>query len=144
MDVLVWLALLVVFIIMEGVTVAMVSAWFAVGALVALIVGLLGGPLWLQIVLFLAVSTGCLFLLRPFAQKMFNNRLEKTNVDAVIGQTGVVMEAISNSDAKGRVKLDTMTWAARSSSGQDIAAGVQIRVDRVEGVKVYVTPLSPD
>ena len=136
----VWFILLIVFLVAEGATVAMVSAWFALGALAAMIVSLLGGPLWLQIVLFLAVSVVSLALLRPFAQKHFNNKVAKTNVDSVIGKCGYVTEEIDNELAKGQVKLYAMTWTARSSTDEKIAEGVLVQVDRVEGVKVYVTP----
>ena len=58
MEAVIWLVLMVVFLAAEAATVSMVSLWFAAGSLVALAVSLLGGPIWLQVVLFLAVSAG--------------------------------------------------------------------------------------
>ena len=135
----VWFALMVVFIIMEASTVTMMSIWFVMGALAAMIVSLLGGALWLQVVLFLAVSALLLWCLRPVVKKHFTPKLEKTNVDAVIGAVGRVTEQISNVDACGHVKLGAMEWAARSTDGTTIEEGALVCVDRVEGVRVFVS-----
>ena len=137
---LLWLGLLVLFLVAEGASVALVSVWFAAGSLVALIAALLGGPLWLQILLFVAVSLGLLAMLRPFVRKYLRPRISRTNVDAVVGTQGFVTEAIDNVAASGQVKLGAMPWTARSTSGEPIPTGTRIRVDRVEGVKVYVSP----
>lgn len=137
----VWFLLLVFFVGVEAVTVAMISAWFAAGSLVAMIVSLLNGPMWLQVVLFLVVSAALLLCLRPLARKYFTPRLAKTNLDSIIGSEGLVLEPIDNVTSSGRVKLGAMEWTARSTAGEPIAAGTRIRVDRIEGVKVFVTPL---
>lgn len=137
----VWLALMVVFLLLEAGTVSMVSIWFAVGALAAMVASLFSAPLWLQIVLFVVVSAALLLALRPLARKYFTPRLTKTNVDAVVGQEGLVLERIDNTEATGRVKLGAVEWSARSTSGAPLEAGTRIKVDRVEGVKVFVTPL---
>ena len=136
---LLWLGLLVAFLAAEGATVALVSVWFAAGCLVALIAALFGAPLWLQLLLFLAVGVGLLAMLRPLVRKYFRPSLSRTNVDAVIGTQGFVTEEIDNVAASGQVKLGAMPWTARSTSGQPIPAGTRVRVDKVEGVKVYVS-----
>lgn len=136
-----WLAMLVVFIIIEVSTVSMVSAWFAAGALAALIASLCNAPLWLQVVLFAVVSIVMLLALRPLAKKYFTPRLIKTNIDAVIGSEGLVMERIDNVNSSGRVKLAGMEWSARSTDGNVLEEGTRIRVDKIEGVKVFVSPL---
>lgn len=137
----VWLALMVAFLLLEAGTVSMVSIWFAVGALAAMVASLFSAPLWLQIALFVVVSTALLLALRPFVRKILNPRLTKTNVDAVIGAEGVVTETIDNVAAAGRVKVGHMEWSARSSSGETLAPGTRVQVDRVEGVKLFVTPV---
>lgn len=137
-----WFALLVVFIWAEAATVNMVSAWFAVGSLVALVGSLLGAKLWLQVVLFLVVSGVMLALLRPIAKKYFTPRITKTNVDALAGKTCLCVTAIDNLNGVGQVKIGDVEWSARSTTGEPISAGEQVRIDRVEGVKVYVTPIS--
>lgn len=137
----IWLGLLLVFLIVEGVCAFhLVSIWFAAGALAALIIALASGPVWLQIVVFLAVSCVLLALLYPFVRKFLTPKLTKTNVDAIIGSTGIVTAAIDNVSAQGQVKLSGMEWTARSTTGETIEAGTKVTVDRIEGVKVFVTP----
>lgn len=136
-----WFALMVIFIFAEASTVTMVSIWFVAGALAALVVNFLGGQFWLQTVVFLVVSAGLLLLLRPIARKCLTPKIVKTNVDSVIGMQGVVLETIDNVSATGRVKLGAMEWSARSSDGTTIEKDTLVQVDRIEGVKVFVTPV---
>lgn len=133
-----WLALFVVFLIVEAGTVALVSIWFALGALAALVSCVLGAEMWLQITVFLVVSLVLLAVL----WKRVRNKLTttKTNVDSVIGAEGYVTEAIDNLSYTGRVKLGGITWAARSTSGAGIPVGTLVKVERIEGVKVFVSP----
>ena len=136
-----WLVLLVVFLIVEASTVTLVSLWFAAGSLIALFASLLDAGLWLQVLLFLAVSTLCLIALRPLVRKVIRPKLTATNVDSIIGSTGLVTASVDNVSAAGQVKLGAMVWTARSSSGVPIPEGTLIRVDRIEGVKVFVSPV---
>lgn len=135
-----WLVMLVFLLIVEASTVALVSLWFAAGCLVALVIGLAGGPLWLQITGFLVVSAGLLLALRPLIRKFITPKITKTNTDAVIGSIGIVTTSIDNVAAVGQVKLGAMYWTARSSDGTLLAEGTKVRVDRIEGVKVFVSP----
>lgn len=136
----VWLVLLVVFLIVEASTVTVVSLWFAAGALAALLASLLGAAPWLQILLFLAVSAGLLIALRPLVRRFIHPKLTATNVDSVIGTMGVVTASVDNVSAVGQVKLGAMEWSARSTSGAPIPQGTLVKVDRIEGVKVFVSP----
>ena len=142
MDTFLWFALLIAFVVAEAVTVSMVSAWFAVGSLAALITALLGGKLWLQVVVFVVVSAVALAMLRPIAKKYFNPKLTRTNVDAMAGKTCLCITAIDNLAGVGQVKIGDVEWSARSATGEAIPAGTEVRIDRVEGVKVYVTPVT--
>ena len=135
-----WLVLTIVFLLAEASTVTLVSLWFAIGSVGALIVALLHGAVWLQITVFVLVSALLLMLLRPLVRKFMTPRLTPTNVDSVIGSTGLVTVAIDNVTAAGQVKLGAMYWSARSTSGAPIPEDTLIRVDRVEGVKVFVSP----
>ena len=138
----IWLILLVVFLAVEASTVTMVSLWFAAGAVTAMAVSLLGGAVWLQILVFLAVSAVLLIALRPLVRKHITPKISATNVDAVIGTKGLVTVTIDNVAAAGRVKLGGMEWSARSVNGDRIPEGTLVRVDRIEGVKVFVTPVT--
>lgn len=137
---LIWFIALVVFLFAEASTVALVSVWFAAGALVAMVASLLGAQLWLQVVLFVLVSGALLAALRPISKKLLAPKLTRTNVDAVIGTAGMVTGSINNALSQGQVKLGAMEWTARSTSGEPIEVGTQIVVDRIEGVKVFVSP----
>ena len=136
----IWLSLMVLFLIAEAATVTVVSLWFAAGALAALAVSLLGGSAGFQIAVFLVVSAAMLALLRPLVRKYLTPKLTRTNVDSVIGAQGKVTVAIDNVSAEGQVKLGAMYWTARSTSGAPLAEGTLVTVDRIEGVKVFVSP----
>ena len=138
----VWLGLMILFLIAEGATVSLVSLWFAAGAVVAMFAALLGAGAWLQTGLFLVVSGALLLMLRPIVRRYLVPKITPTNVDSLVGSTGLVTEAIDNVTASGQVKLGAMEWTARSTTGEDIPQGALIRVDRIEGVKVYVTPVN--
>ena len=138
----VWLGLVILFLIAEGATVSLVSLWFAAGAVVAMFAALLGAGAWLQTGLFLVVSSALLLMLRPIVRRYLVPKITPTNVDSLVGATGLVTEAIDNVTASGQVKLGAMEWTARSTTGENIPQGALIRVDRIEGVKVYVTPVN--
>ena len=95
----------------------------------------------LQLLLFLAVSTLSLIALRPLVRRFIHPRLTATNVDSVIGSTGLVTVSVDNVSAAGQVKLGAMVWTARSTSGAPIPEGTLVRADRIEGVKVFVSPV---
>ena len=141
MEKILWFVLLLLFLFVEAATVNMVSAWFAIGALAALIATFLGAKFWLQIVIFLVVSGISLAALRPLARKFFTPRISATNVDAIVGKTCLCVTDIDNLASSGQVKIGDVEWSARSTTGEAIPAGTQVKVDRVEGVKVYVTPV---
>ena len=137
----IWLVIMTVFLIVEAACpFHLVSIWFAAGALVSMIISMLGGELWLQIIAFCIVSGALLAGLWPFIRKFLNPHLTATNVDSVIGTEGIVTADIDNLNAVGQVKLGGMEWTARSTSGEKITAGTRIRVDRIEGVKAFVSP----
>ena len=137
----IWTALVVGFLIIEAVcAVHLVSIWFAAGALVALVIATLGGAPWLQTGAFAVVSLALLVSLWPFTRKFLKPKLTDTNIDSIIGSFGLVTVAIDNLQARGQVKLGAMEWSARSISGEEIPEGTKVRVDRIEGVKVFVTP----
>ena len=138
----VWFVLMVFFLLLEAGTVALVSTWFAAGALAAMIAAICGGPVWLQVALFFAISVVLLLSLRKVVRKYLNPRLVKTNVDSIIGKEGLVTSEIDNVLSAGQVKLGGMEWSARSTTGEKIEPGEKIRVDRIEGVKVFVTPVN--
>ena len=136
-----WLVLIVAFLVVEGSTVTLVSLWFAAGSLAALLLSVLKLPLWVQVAVFVIVSAICLTAVRPLVRKHITPKLTKTNVDAVVGTTGLVTTPIDNVSAVGQVKLGAMYWTARSVSGDPIPQDTLVRVVRIEGVKAFVEPV---
>ena len=136
----VWFILMVVFLVVEAACpIHLISIWFAAGSLAATVVALLNGQMWLQITVFLVVSGALLALLWPFVKKFLNPAVVRTNVDALLDSTGYVTADIDNIEARGQVKLGTMEWSARSTYGAPIPKGTLVKVDRIEGVKAYVS-----
>lgn len=133
-----WLALLVVFTIMEALTVGLTSIWFAAGALGALICALVSLSVWVQLAVFIVVSALCLLMVRPVLQKHLNSNVEATNADRIIGTDAIVTEDILNIQGKGAISIGGLTWSARSEHDVPIPAGTLVRTLRIEGVKVYV------
>ena len=134
-----WLVAMVVFVVAEASTVTLVSIWFAAGSLAAIVVALLGGSLGFQVAVFLMVAALLLISLRGIVRKYIHPRITRTNVDAVIGSTGIVTTPINNVAALGQVKLGAMEWSARSTDNSHIPQGTLVKVDRIEGVKVFVS-----
>lgn len=137
----VWLALMVVFLVLEGITVGLASIWFAVGALAAMLVSLFCPAIWAQVLVFAVVSLVTLCLIRPMALHLFRNTgYTPTNADRILSKTGIVTETIDNLAAKGQVKVGGQVWTARSASGDPIGVGVEVTILRMEGVRLYVEP----
>lgn len=135
-----WLIALIVFGVLEAATVGLASIWFAAGALGALIVSGLGGVLWIQIVVFLVISFVTLLLARPLAQKYLIPKRQATNADRIVGTQAVVKKEIDNLKGQGLVSVAGVIWTARAEGDQIIPEGTTVRILRIEGVKVFVTP----
>lgn len=137
-----WLIGLIVFLIIEIITLGLTTIWFAGGALVAFVASLLGMPVIVQIILFFVVSFVLLFFTRPLIQKHLNNSREKTNVNSMIGKEGKVIEAVDNFNGKGRIFVNGMEWSARSEQ-EDlmIPADSRVIIKEIQGVKAIVLPV---
>ena len=136
-----WVALMVVFAIVEAATVNLVSIWFVGGALTALIVQLLGGSIWLQLALFLVTAGVLLAGLRPFVRRYVAPRRTATNADMVLGREAYVLETVDNLHGTGALKLDGKVWTARSATDAVLPEGMLVKVVKLEGVKLYVEPV---
>ena len=134
----IWIAAIIVFGVAEAATAGLTSIWFVLGSVAALIAAVCGGPLWLQLVLFFAVSVAALAATRPLVTKLLKKDIKPTNADRVLGGLARVTERIDNDVPTGAVYIDGKTWSARSSSGESIEPDTMVRVVRMEGVKLYV------
>ncbi|MBE6911042.1 MAG: NfeD family protein [Ruminococcaceae bacterium] len=138
----IWLSLIILFAIVEALTPAIVSIWFALGALLALVASALSAPVWLQITVFIIASALALILTRPLIKRKLNKTLIPTNADMLIGKTGVVVEKIDNIEETGSVKIQGKTWTARSEYGEEILSGSRVVISKIEGVKLIVKLLN--
>jgi membrane protein implicated in regulation of membrane protease activity len=133
-----WIVMLVAFVIIEALTAQLVTVWFAVGSVAALIAQMLGAEVWLQWLIFVAVSAVVLAATRPFVKKITKQKAQPTNADRCIGQSAVVTEKIDNIAGKGAVKVNGIVWSARSESGKIIEEDTTVTVTKIDGVKLIV------
>lgn len=134
-----WLVLMILFVIFELSTMGLFTIWFALGSLVALAIAAVGGPVWLQILVFVAVSVLSFFGVRNLALGFFNKNRERTNADSLIGRKGIVTEQISNIHATGQVTVAGQEWTARAvNDGEIYEAGTMVVIRSISGVKLIV------
>lgn len=136
----VWVGVMIAFGILELATVNMVSLWFVGGAAAALIAQLLGGNVWVQIIVFFVVSIILLACLRPFTKKYVTPNKTATNADMALGQQAYLTETVDNLRGTGSLKLDGKEWSVRSANGDVLPEGTLVTVVKLEGVKLYVEP----
>ena len=142
MTVMYWLVAAAVFVVIEIMTMGLTTIWFAGGALVGAVMAAVSLPLWSQIIAFAVISVILLILTRPWALKYVNSRTIKTNVDSLIGHTGLVTQDIDNLNAKGQVKVRGQIWTARSISDEvKLHEGQKVSIESISGVKVIVKPM---
>jgi len=135
----IWVALIVIFSIIEALTLGLTTIWFAIAALVMVFLSFLPISFPVQILIFLAISAVLLFFTRPLAIKKFKVGKEKTNVDSLVGRPALVTKIITEFD-RGEVKLNGNIWSARTDDGSTLTEGTRCTVVRIEGVQVIVTP----
>ena len=133
-----WLVLIIFFVVVEAATVQLVSIWLAAGALAALLPAMLGMPLLVQILVFLAISALCLICTRPFVRKVLAVKKVNTNADRAIGRTGLVTETVDNSLEQGRVLADGLSWKAKAVDNAVLEAGTRVTILAIQGVTLIV------
>ena len=134
----VWAIAFVGTIFMEAETAELVAIWFMPGAVAALVMSMFNVDIWIQCVVFVALSAILLVLAKIVFKKKFTAKLgsEKTDTDLLIGEKAKVVEDIVNEDNRGAVKLGGQIWSARSEDGEPVAAGEFVTVVKISGVKL--------
>ena len=141
MEPIIWLGILAVLLVIEGLTTALTTIWFAGGALAAAIASGFGMGIVAQLLLFLCVSLVLLIFTRPAAMKLMNKNTEKTNVDSLLGKTAVVIQKVSNLEQTGQVRINDIEWMARTSDDNIIIpVGTVVVIKEVHGVRLIVEP----
>lgn len=133
-----WVIVAAAALIIEIISLGLTSIWFTGGAIVAAIVGYMGGPVWLQIVLFIVVSAVLLLAMRPLAKKKLALGQEKTNIDSMIGKTEKILKTVDNNEGTGMLRIGDVEWRAVSADGSVIPEGTLVKIERLEGTKLYV------
>ena len=134
-----WLAILVVLVVIELLTMGLTTIWFAGCALVATIASLFGAPLALQVILFLAASALLLYFTRPIAVKYFNKDRVRTNAESLVGRQAIVISEIDNLQGIGQVNVGGMEWSARTRvDGVKLPVGTVTTILAINGVKLIV------
>ena len=135
---LIWLGIMILFLIVEGLTPYLITIWISAGAFVAMILSLFGVNPWINSVVFAVVSVAFLAGVRPFVKKRLKQKLIPTNADSSIGKNAIVITEIDNTAGAGEVKLGGQMWTARSEDGSTILKDETVVVKSIEGVKLIV------
>ena len=134
----VWLVLMIILLVIEGVVPGLVSIWFAVGALAAMVPAIIGMDFTAQFAVFTVVSILVLAITRPFVKKKLTVQKTETNSRALIGKVAKVIQPIDNLQSQGRVMVEDMDWSARSENGEPIDVGEEVLIKEIQGVKLIV------
>lgn len=140
--VMIWIGIGIAAIVVELLTPsALVSIWFAVGALAAWLCALMDLPLVVQVIVCLVVSVLFIVTVRPFAVKYLRGNVTPTNADRLIGDFGVVTKQIGEDDW-GEVKIHGTLWSAVSVDHVVIKVGTKVKIAAIEGAKLLVRELN--
>lgn len=136
---LLWSGAILFFTILEIATPALVSIWFVLGSIAALIAFFCGASFVVQLFIFLGVTAVSLIFCRPMVKVFLRVVPEASNANALIGMKGVVIETINNIQAKGYVKVSGLEYRAKSVNDEEIESDSVVQVERIEGNTLFVT-----
>ena len=137
-----WIIAAIIFALIELATPTFFIIWFSVGAIISSIISIFIENIAIQLIIFSVISTILIFSTKTISQKLIlNKKLYKSNVDKLIGKTGLVIQKIDNIKNTGRITIGGESWKATSS--EIIEVDSLVKVDSIEGVTVTVS-LSED
>lgn len=138
----IWLLISGVFFIAEIITVGFLVFWFAIGALIAMLVSFFTDNIIIQTTVFIISSTLLLFATKPLVKKFTSNKDSiKTNVYSIVGKNAIVKEDIDSLNSKGQIKVDGETWSAISKDNCNIPKGSEVKIVEIKGVKAVVSEI---
>lgn len=141
----IWLTTAIVMAVIEAITPALVTIWFMFGAVSAMLTAAFGANVFVQLVVFIVVSTVLLIVTRPLARKILKqDEKATTNADRIIGETGIITEEVCNIENRGQVMVLGQCWSAKSETGEIIPSGEMVTILNIEGVKALVKPNKED
>lgn len=135
----IWLSVFVLSLIIEAVGTDLVTIWFAVGSLLALILSFIEPvPFWTEIIVFFVVSIACLLLVRPLARKYLRGQILKSNADGLVGRKGVLLEKI-DAFHRGAVQIGDVRWTCVGlDDNSKIEEGKVVEIVAISGNKLIV------
>ena len=137
-----WLIIVIILSILEVSTVNLVSVWFIASALVSLVISFFIDSFFVQFLVFVILGIILLVTTKPIINKyLLKNKKANTNLDRVIGMTGIVTEDISKNEI-GEVKIDGKKWSAISD--EEIKEGTYVIAEEIKGVKLVVRKKESD
>jgi len=134
-----WLIAAGVFFLGEILSPSFILFWFGIGALAAAGLALTPIGLYYQVAAFIVISTILLLFTRPLMKRLIKHNNVESNVYAMAGKKGIVIQEINNILGTGQVKVSGEVWQARSSDDNQIPAQTEVEIVKVEGVKVIVS-----
>ena len=130
-----WFVLFAILLVIELLTVGLVTVWFAVGAVAAIICSFFTDSIIIQLIVFLVTSVLTLLVMKSMLKRFKSFDVTPTNLDRVIGKIGEVTKTI-DPDKFGEVKIFGNTWTAVSKSHIDV--GEKVKILSIDGVKLIV------
>lgn len=130
-----WFITFLILLFIELITVNLVTIWFAIGSLGALITASITDMVVIQIIVFIILSVVSLIVTKPIVKKIRTRKITPTNLDRVIGKIGTVTKKITR-DSYGEVKVEGSIWTAKAN--KEIREKSQVKVLKIEGVKLLV------
>ena len=137
----IWFMLFVLLLFIELITINLVTIWFVLGALLAIITTFITDNITIQIIVFIVSSVISLIITRPFINKIRKRKITPTNLDRVIGKSGLVTKEITK-DTYGEIKVEGNIWTATSK--EKIEKGSKAKVLKIEGVKLIVEKIKEE
>ena len=141
----IWIGFFILSVIVEANTMNLIAIWFMPGTLIAIVLSLLSAPVWLQVLIWLIMTVIVFASTWNLSARLRKPKVHPTNADRVIGQTAIVTQTISDRDQVGQVRVMGQIWSARTETDEtadEIPAGTEVRVLRIEGVRLIVTPIA--
>ena len=137
----IWFMLFVLLLFIELITINLVTIWFVLGALLAIITTFITDNITIQIIVFIVSSVISLIITKPFINKIRKRKITPTNLDRVIGKSGLVTKEITK-DTYGEIKVEGNIWKATSK--EKIEKGSKAKVLKIEGVKLIVEKIKEE
>lgn len=134
----IWLIIAGLFIIIETFTSGFLIFWFGIGALVSMIISIFIEDIFIQTIIFIISSVILIFATKPFVKKFTNSQTISTNINSLIGKTGIVVKEIDNLASIGQVKVNGELWSAKSIDNQIISENTKVEIIKIDGVKLIV------